>query len=901
LSERLKAAGAMCTVLPDGGALDSMAYDGVVYLSGLDCAVSDTMHGDAVHAAAVEGCTGALRLVQGLAGSSASTAPRLWVVTRGAQPIGAANDVVAPAQAPLWGLGSVIALEHPSLRCVRVDLDPLETADSLSALMAELGADGLEDRIAWRAGKRYVARLVRRAVSTTGSSLNAADQPLRLELSQPGVLESLAWQPAVLSSPGPGEVTIRVRATSLNFRDVLNALGMYPGDAGPLGDECAGTIVATGTGVQDYAAGDEVVALASGSFRTHVTTPQTFVVRRPAQLSLEAAVALPIAYLTALYGLRSLARLAPGDRVLIHAAAGGVGLAAVRIAQKAGAEIFATAGSHEKRAFLEAQGVPHVLDSRSLDFAAGVRARTGGRGVDVVLNSLSGEFIGASLGVLAPHGRFIEIGKREIWTKEQVAAAHPTAEYYPFHLGTLMETHPALVRSLMAEIMEDVAAGNLPQLPHREFEATDAVAAFRQMAQARHIGKIVVKQFSPVQIRSDRTYLITGGLGALGLRVAMWLVARGARHLVLMGRSGANATAQQRVRELEAAGAKIMVATADVTRREDLFEVAAAIENSMPPVGGVVHAAGVLDDGVLLHQDRSRLAHVMAPKVAGAWNLHALTRNQPLDFFVLFSSIVAIAGTAGQGNYAAANAFLDALAHYRRGLGLPALSINWGAWADTGMASQLSSRDQRRWTDQGIILIAPEQGVEAMAELLAQGPAQAGVLPIDWATFLRQFPRDAEPLLYAEIQRPSSTKPVTASPPALLQRLKETAPNQRRPLLAANVRGVVVRALGLDPAQTVDHQQPLSELGLDSLMAVEIRNALGIPLGRTLPVSLLYDYPTIEALTGYLAQQIPGFEQDTTPPADPPPSDGQAMATLQHATEAEAEALLLKELEALNF
>jgi NAD(P)-dependent dehydrogenase (short-subunit alcohol dehydrogenase family)/acyl carrier protein len=464
-----------------------------------------------------------------------------------------------------------------------------------------------------------------------------------------------------------------------------------------------------------------------------------------------------------------------------------------------------------------------------------------------------------------------------------------------------MATQPALVRSLMAEVLAEVVAGHLPLLPHREFAATATVAAFRYMAHARHIGKIVVKQSSQPQVRADRTYLITGGLGALGLRLAAWLVARGARHLILLGRSGANAAAQETVRQLVAAGVQVMVAAADVTRRDDLAEVLAAAENSMPPLGGVVHAAGVLDDGVLIHQDRARLAQVMGPKVAGTWNLHTLTLKQSLDFFVLFSSIVAIAGTAGQGNYAAANAFLDALAHYRRGLGLPALSVNWGAWADSGMASQLSGRNQRRWTDQGIILILPEQGLEAMAELLAQGATQASVLPIDWTMFLRQFSREAEPPLYAEIPRHGSSKPGQASPPKLLQQLQETAPNKRRPLLAANVQRLVMQALGLDSAQAVDHQQPLSELGLDSLMAVEIRNALGVPVGQTLPVSLLYDYPTIEALTGYLAEQIPGFKLDAKPPAEPSSNDGQGVAALQQATEAEAEALLLKELEALNF
>ena len=280
-----------------------------------------------------------------------------------------------------------------------------------------------------------------------------------------------------------------------------------------------------------------------------------------------------------------------------------------------------------------------------------------------------------------------------------MAAAHPTAEYHPFHLGTLMETQPSLVRSLMTEVLAEVAAGSLPPLPRREFADSDAAAAFRYMAQARHVGKIVVTQSNQPVIRADRTYLITGGLGALGLRVAEWLVTRGARHLVLLGRSGANAAAQETVRQLEAAGTEIMVAAADVSRREELAEVVAAMERSMPPLGGVVHAAGVLDDGVLIHQDRSRLAQVMSPKVAGAWNLHLLTTNQPLDFFVLFSS--SWRSRARRDRNTRYNAF-SRVAHRLSPDGLTALSVNWERGQT--LAWQASChRDQRRWTDQGII------------------------------------------------------------------------------------------------------------------------------------------------------------------------------------------------------
>jgi myxalamid-type polyketide synthase MxaB len=465
-----------------------------------------------------------------------------------------------------------------------------------------------------------------------------------------------------------------------------------------------------------------------------------------------------------------------------------------------------------------------------------------------------------------------------------------------------MQNEPLLVRGLLTEILRDIASGALRSLPSRAFAAADAISAFRYMAQARHIGKIVVTQPSAIRIKPDRTYLITGGLGALGLRVAAWLVEQGARHLVLIGRNAPGAAAREALKELESAGAGITVAAADVAKRAELESVLNALDKSIP-LAGVVHAAGVLNDGILIHQNASRFAQVMAPKVAGTWNLHELTQDQPLEFFILFSSIVAIAGSPGQGNYAAANAFLDAFAHYRRSLGLPALSINWGAWADTGMASQSSSRDRQRWIDQGIVPIPPDRGLECMTQLLADGTVQASVLPMRWERFLSQFSEGVEPPLYAEVERGPAAKPAVSSMTRLLDQLKVAAPNQRRSLLADYVRNQAVKTMGLDALQPIDSQQPLSELGLDSLMAVEIRNALGMIVGRTLPVSLLYDYPTIDALTNFLAEQMPGFgvESESKTPPQPESQLESQSEQLAQISEAEAEALLLKELEALNF
>jgi NADPH:quinone reductase-like Zn-dependent oxidoreductase len=344
------------------------------------------------------------------------------------------------------GLGKVISIEHPELRCTKVDLSPAAAADEVQALVREFTTDDREDQVAQRNGVRYVARLVRREDQVTEKDA-PLDRPFRVEITTPGVLDHLARRAIGREEPGPDQVQIQVSATGLNFNDVLKAMGMYPGMADgliPLGSECTGTVVAVGAGVEGFAIGDPVVAIAPSSFGTFVTAPALLVWRKPSQLSFEEAATIPVAFVTSVYALRHLAQLTEGDRVLIHSASGGVGLAAVQVAQLAGAEIFATAGSPEKRAYLEKLGIRHVMDSRSLAFADEVMSRTEGRGVDVVLNSLAGEAMLKSLSVLAPFGRFLEIGKRDIYENRDVGLApfQKQLAYFSIDLERLFAERP---------------------------------------------------------------------------------------------------------------------------------------------------------------------------------------------------------------------------------------------------------------------------------------------------------------------------------------------------------------------------------------------------------------------------------------------------------------------------
>ncbi|WP_165360758.1 type I polyketide synthase [Candidatus Chloroploca sp. Khr17] len=850
---------------------------------------------DALVARQQVACATTLHLVQAL-GRCTSALPRLWIVTRGTQPADLVGASVEPADATLWGLGKVIALENPGLRCTLVDLDP--AADHQAQLLNELLAPDAENQVAFRGGVRLAARLIPRA--SPGMALPPG-VAYRLSLPERGQLDKLAYLPLDLATPGPGEVAVTVHATGLNFRDVLNVLGMYPGDPGPPGIECAGVIAAVGEGVSDVSIGDAVVGLAPHSFDAVAITPANLVAHMPAGLSFAAAATVPSALLTAHYGLRVLADLQPGQRVLIHAAAGGVGLAAVQIALSCGAEVFATAGSPAKHAHLRAMGVQHIFSSRTANFREPLLERTGGHGVDVVLNSLSDDFISDSFAVLATGGCFLEIGKRGIWTLAQAAEVRPDVRYLPYDLGDVLRDEPQLIKTMLQELLAAIAHGTLAPLPLRAFSAEATVEAFRYMSQAKHIGKVVVTHRPSAWqglVRPEGAYLITGGLGGLGLRVAAWLAERGAGQITLVGRREPSPQALAAITALREAGTEVQILAADVADPADVTRIIATIAATGKPLRGIFHAAGTLDDGVLSQQAWSRFVTVFAPKVAGSWNLHAATLDAPLDHFVLFSSASALLGNAGQANYAAANAFLDALAHARRAAGLPAVSLNWGAWAEVGMAAALDAGHQGQIAGRGIELIDQARGVLALERALASGDAQAAVLPVRWATLLEQFPAGQMPPLFAELARatPVRPTPATGDDTATFRRLLADTPgDQRQRVLVERLTLHVARVMGLDP-QATDPSRSLSDLGIDSLMAVELKNRIDADLRGSVPVTTLLAGPTIEALAAELAPQAGSApEQPAAPDVSvhaPAPTPDQVLANLDQLSDDDVDAML---------
>lgn len=888
---------------------DQPALRGVIHLWGLDISRPEETTIASLEMAQSLGPLSILHLVQALAKIDGARSPRLWLVTRGSQAVGTEGESVSVGQAPLWGLGKVISFEHPELCCTGIDLDPSGAPEEVDFLLQELWLEDQEEQLALRGDTRYVARVVRYApgAAEEKKSVVPGDHPYHLEISPPGVLDNLELRATTRQEPGPGEVEIQVHAAGLNFLDVLSALGMRPDQPeGPmtLGMECAGEVVSVGEGVDGVQVGDKVIAAAPSSFSRYVITAAPFVVPKPANLSFEEAASIPVAFLTAHYALNYLGRLSQGERVLIHAAAGGVGLAAVRLAQRVGAEIFATAGSPEKREFLRSLGVEHVMNSRSLDFAEEVMERTGGEGIDVVLNSLAGEFIPKSLSTLRANGRFLEIGKRDIYQNSQLEMGYlrDNLSFFAIDLIPLFVERPDLTGALSRELVQLFEEGSLELHPCKVFSITEAESAFRYMAQAKHIGKIVLSMQEeevlvapaveePVLFRSDGTYLITGGLGGLGLSVAQWMVQQGARHLALMSRSGTSTAAQEAMDAMEEAGAQVTIAKGDVTQEEQVAKVLAGIGQSMPPLRGIIHAAGVLDDGILLHLTEERFKKVMAPKVDGAWNLHNLTLNDPLDHFVLFSSVASVLGSPGQGNYVAANAFLDALAHYRHTLGLPALTINWGAWAEVGLATRADR--VRHVTQQGIIPFTPAQGVQLMERMLHYGPVQVTGIAVDWAKLpivsskplLSQLAQEAA-------QRAGPSRSGQKKDGLTREKLLAVESEERQQLVETLLKEQIAKVLRSSPDR-IDVHLPMDKLGIDSLMGFELINRLESDLEMSVPMTVLLQGPSLAQLTTELLDQLALPSAAPTAPAitEHKPED-ELLAEVDRLSDEEVDAML---------
>ncbi|MBX7432664.1 SDR family NAD(P)-dependent oxidoreductase [Mycobacterium sp. Y57] len=786
--------------------------------------------------------------VQALLAPDAMTLPGgLWIVTeRGVatEP----GEHVDPVQAAIWGLGRTIGAEQPGLRCRLVDLDG--SADAVDQLAGLLTAPDLEPELALRQGKWLVPRLLPWA--RAGQLAVPRGEDYVLAPTERGVLDNLRLVATEVPAPGEGYVQVRVQAAGLNFRDVLNALGLYPGDPGPIGGELAGIVDAVGPGVDEFQPGQKVFGFAPGAFASRVNVPVQFLAATPTGLDAVSAATTPAAMLTARLAF-DWASLRAGDRVLVHAASGGVGLAAVQLAQKRGAIVFATASTY-KRQMLRDMGVEHVYDSRSTDFADQILVDTDGSGVDVVLNSLTNEgFVAATVRATAANGRFAEIAKRDIWSPEQMGEARPDIDYEILALDEVMQGDPERIRRLLADLAEELSRAEVTALPFEVYPVTEAKTAFRRMQQARHIGKIVLQMPLPLQPRGDRSYLITGGLGALGLHTAAYLAQLGAGDIVLAGRHAPDDAGRESIAEMsDRYHCRIHPMVADIADESQARELVQRIRAELPPLAGVAHLAGVLDDALIPQLDVERFRKVLEPKALGALNLHRLSVDDDLEFFIVYSSGSSVLGSPGQANYATANALLDGLVAERRAQGLVGTSINWGPWANSGMATSAAAR--ANLGAHGLIPLEPAAALNALGEVVTHGIGQAVVLKANWQRAAKLLGASRPPIL--DIVLPSAVA-VTAGNSELLRQLYEIPVAQRGSFVTEHLQRQLQQILGLAQPPTANSR--FLELGMDSLMAVELRNRLLAQFGSSFVITAtaVFDYPTIGSLAEYLAAQTP--------------------------------------------
>ncbi|WP_194911816.1 type I polyketide synthase [Catenulispora rubra] len=787
----------------------------------------------------------ALEVAQAWLADDGFGAARLVIRTQGAVTAGA--ETANLASAAVWGLIRTAQTEHPG-RFVLADDDGSGTDWSAVAASDE-------PQVAIRSGELLAPRL---ADAESGERLlpPARAASWRLEATDARTLEGLTLTecPALDAPLGPDEVRVAVRAAALNFRDVVTALGMIPGEK-ELGSEGAGVVTAVGADVTDLAPGDRVLGFWTNAFSPVAVTDHRLLAKVPEGWSFEQAASMPVAFLTAYYGLFDLGGLAAGQSALIHAGAGGVGSAAVQLARHRGAQVFATA-SERKWPVLRDAGLDdaHIASSRTLDFEQRFGEATAAGGIDVVLNSLAGDFVDASLRLVRPGGHFIEMGKTDIRSAADVAAAHPGIDYQAFDLR---QAGPDRVREMLVEILDLFRAGALTLPKVTTWDVRDAVAAFRYMSQARHVGKIVLT--IPAAPDPEGTVLVTGGTGTLGGVVARHLAERGARHLMLLSRRGLEASGAQELRaELAELGAEAQIVACDVADRADLAR-ALALVPAAHPLTSVVHAAGVLDDGVLSSLTPEKIDAVMRPKVDAALHLHELTAEADLAEFVLFSSGAGLTGAPGQGNYAAANVFLDALAGHRRAEGLPGTSIAWGLWAQTSELTADMTGSHRARVGGYFGALSTEQALALFDA--ARGSAEPVLLaaPVR-AARLRSLAREGSlPALWSGLVTvpTARTHSASADPAAdLARRLSSLSESDQQEFLLNLVRSHAAAALGGGEAAAMDANSPFRDFGFDSLTAVDLRNRLSGATGCRFPATVVFDHPTPAELAAYVRTKV---------------------------------------------
>ncbi|WP_025600692.1 type I polyketide synthase [Burkholderia sp. WSM2230] len=837
---------------------------------------------------------------------------QLSIVTQDGTPFALAeHDAQAPRrveQATLWGLGRVLANEHPELGCRLIDVSAA-CENAFDALAQELLAADVEEEVLLTARGRFVPRMLDAAQSQRRAASNGTSdaQGSVLAFDTPGSLRNLEWFAQAPRALDAGEVEIEPVATGLNFRDVMYAMGLLSDEAvetgfagATVGMELSGRVTRVGAGITTVKPGDAVLGFAPASFATRVVTRAGALTRKPASMTFEEAATVPTTFFTAWYALVELARVREGERVLVHGGAGGVGIAAIQLARLLGAEVYATAGSGEKREFVRLLGVDRVFDSRSLAFTDQVRDATGGAGVDVVLNSLAGEAMVRSIDTLRPFGRFLELGKRDFYENSRIGLRpfRNNISYFGIDVDQLMGALPELTTRLFEAVMQRFADGVLHPLPYRLFPAARVEEAFRYMQQARQIGKVLVGypagtpaptrgamqagHTGALRLEATGAYLVIGGTGGLGFATARWMVERGARHVTLASRSGAlngtlSGAAREEIERWRAAhGVQVHLAACDVTEAAAVEALVGQIAARGTPLKGVLHSAMHIDDGLVRNLDDARFEAVLAPKVAGAWNLHRATQACALDFFVVYSSATTALGNPGQSSYVAANSFLEALIEMRRAANLAGTYMAWGPLDDVGFLARNEKTREALQSRIGGASISSDEALAALERVLVARGAGEAVVRLDWQALSRGMPA-AGARRYAALRTRNAREPASDGGQPLRSRVAALPRTEALALVEETLRAQIARILHLAP-EKIELERSVLDMGMDSLMGMELGMAVEEAFEVKLSVMAIAEGATVRSLAVRIVESI---EADAE--SDDSPLDAQSAAQAETA------------------
>ena len=858
-------------------------FQGIIFAWGLDSVENDKISPATLIESERNSSRMMMNIMRKLNVTTFANNPRLWLLSRGAQMVAGSPVTVNLAQEGLRGVCRVIVNEFPNYLSTLVDFSSKVQDSEIEVFVDELFAGDRVDEMAFRNKSRYVLKLER--ISTD----NIAKQAMKTvpaegsayhgTITEFGVLDNVVLRQADRRSPEANEVEIQIKASALNFRDIMIAMGLLSDAAveGGLfgktfGLECAGVVTAIGKDVKTVKVGDEVMATAPSCLGGFAYPYAVHCVKKPANINWNEAASLPVVYTTAYFSLIHHCRLEKGEKILIHAAAGGVGIAAIHIAKAIGAEIYATVSSADKRAYIESIGVKpeNIMSSRNLDFADQIMAKTNGKGIDVVLNSLSGEAIHKSVRCLAPYGRFVEIGKTDIYRNSKLGL-QPFGDnltYFGVDVDRLFEQKREIGGRLFQQSIDYFVANKFPAHPVKVFPISQLADAFQFMAGARHIGKIIVAMEGEVKIappttiefKENGTYLLTGGASGFGLSIAEWMSTKGAKNLVLMSRNGPKTDFEKAiVARMTKNGTNIMIAKGDVSIKADVDRIFAEMKKSMPPLKGIQHAAMVLDDGSIPEMDHERYMRVFEPKAVGCWLLHEATKSMDLDHFISFSSISAIYGNPGQVSYVGANSFLDNFSGWRRSQGLPATTINWGVIGDVGFVARTGTVGGLLYK-QGWKAFSLQQALGVLEQMLLNNPVQRVATDSDWEMIGGFYPHSASSSRFAHLvheKKLNTGSGMGSGDGALKATLLEAKPEEQINIFLTQLKDTFARVLGTT-ADKVNTAEPVTKYGLDSLMANQVRNWIQSNIGIDYSMMRIMRGPTMEEMTTQILGELSG-------------------------------------------